>query len=144
MSTDQEYWDACLIKTWRKAGTLWDALSLFWSITGKKIDEIDPPLLRIPRTGFPWKIGVRVFVASYLSKISKRLWEQPPEKDVALLRKLKDSSYDTEAEGLRPDLEMKKEAYQNKKNLRKIEIDSFKYSRRNNATDWNVYKGPKR
>ena len=26
MSTDQEYWDACLMRTWRQAGTVMDAI----------------------------------------------------------------------------------------------------------------------
>ena len=91
MSTPQEYWDACLIRTWRQSGSVLDAMMMFKSITKIQMEDVEPKLLRIPKDGFPWKTGVKVFIASHLSKISNRLWDQPPEKDVALLKKLKDS-----------------------------------------------------
>ena len=142
MSTPQEYWDACLIRTWRKAGTVLDAVMSFQSITNKKLEEFDPPLLRTPKIGFPWKIGMRVFVANHLSKISKRLWEQPVEKDIALLNKLKESKYDTEKEVVK-DNTLEAERRAAKRNYAKVEYGINKYMNRNHATDWNVNKGPK-
>ena len=143
MSTDQEYWDACLISTWRKAGSVWDVMVMFTGITGKKVDEVEPPLLRTPRSGFPWRCGVRVFVAAHLSKISKRLWEQPPEKDVALLRKLQESTYDTEKDG-KPDNSLNSQRGQIERHKVKIEYSSRVVAGRNHATDWNVTKGKRR
>jgi hypothetical protein len=68
MSTPQEYWDACLIKTWRNDGKLLDAFQMFRSVTGKRTDEIDPPLLRLPSAGVPWKLPARAYMAAYLEK----------------------------------------------------------------------------
>ena len=143
MSTPQEYWDACLIRTWRKAGNVWDVMELFHKVTGKKVEEVYPPLLRTPAFGFPWKVGVRVFVASHLSKISKRLWDQPPEKDVAMLHKLKDSKYDTEKDVI-ADNALNTEIKQYKVNKTRQEFTTRATSNRNQATDWNVNKGPRR
>jgi hypothetical protein len=139
MSTPQEYWDACLIRTWRKAGTVWDVLDMFESITKTKAAEFEPKLLRFPREGFPWKIGVRIFVAQHLSKISARLWEQPPEKDVALLQKLKNSKYDTEKNVIQ-DGDLKSQMRKTRVNRKKQEFTTRAISERNTATNWNVVK----
>jgi hypothetical protein len=143
MSTDQEYWDACLIKTWRKADTVTGIFVLFKSVTGKRVDECDPPLIRVPPLKFPWNVGVRVFVADYLSKISERLWNQPPEKDVLLLRKLKDSKYDTSKskEGV-PDKELNNERGMLHRNQKRVGMSTLEASNRNQPTDWNIVKGP--
>ena len=140
MSTPQEYWDACLIRTWRKAGSVWDVMAMFYSITGKKVFDMDPPLLRIPALGFPWRVGIRVFVSSHLSKISKRLFEQSPEKDVALLHKLKDSKYDTEADTI-ADNNLAAEVQRLRKTRIKQEFTTRIISERNHNTDGNVHKG---
>jgi hypothetical protein len=142
MSTPQEYWDACLIRGWRLHGTILNSMIIFKSITGKEIFNYDPRLLRIPRDGYPWTIHLRVFVADHLSKISKRLWEQPPEKDVMLLRKLKDSKYDTELDKLK-NHELDNERSQLYRNRKKVGMSSLAASQRNSATDWNVVKGGK-
>jgi len=139
----QEYWDACIIKTWRRHGTVFDAMVMFNSITGMKTDDIEPSLLRLPKAGYPWKCGMRSFVASYLSKISARLWDQPPEKDVALLRKLQESKYDTEADTI-ADKSLKEEQSKHRANQQKMEYTTRAISERNSATDWNVNKGPRR
>ena len=94
--SDQKNWDAAVISTWRRAGSVMDAMILFKALSGKQTDQCDPPLKRLPLVNYPWKIGIRIFVANHLSKISKRLWEQTPDKDILLLRKLETSSYDTE------------------------------------------------
>jgi len=139
MSTPQEYWDACLIRAWRKNENVLYAVIMFKSITGKAMYGYDPPLLRIPKEGFPWKIGAKAFVADFLSKISKRLWEQPPEKDVLLLKKLKDSKYDTEKDII-ANLEFNNERSQTRRNKLKVGMSKLAYSNRNGDTDWNTVK----
>ncbi len=139
MSTQQEYWDACLIKTWRNAGTVLDAMSMFRSITGLHI--ADCQLRRVPRPGFPWRTQVRAFVASHLSKISNRLWDQSPDKDVLLLRKLATSKYDTEKDGELSDPEYRKAQAELRNDLERIKLDGDIRMNRNHDTDWNVTKG---
>ena len=144
MSTPQEYWDACLIKTWRNHGQLIDAMQMFTSMTGKRTDEIDPPLLRLPRAGTPWKLSVRPYMAAYLEKISKRLWEQPPEKDVLLLKKLQTSKYDTTVQNTDRDNEMEAEIRRLKTNQKRNGMSTLANSNSNQATDWGVTKGSAR
>jgi hypothetical protein len=116
---------------------------MFHSITKMKITDVEPPLLRLPKDGFPWKLGIRVFMASHLSKISNRLWDQPPEKDVALLKKLKDSKYDTEKDTIH-DTALITERNKTYKNRRKMELLSKNISERNSKTDWGTMKTPRR
>ena len=144
MSTPQEYWDACLIKTWRNHGQLIDAMQMFTSMTGKKTDEIDPPLLRLPRAGAPWKLYVRAYMAAHLEKISKRLWEQPPEKDVLLLKKLQTSKYDTSTQNTDRDSEMEAEIRRLRTNQKRNGMSTLANSNSNQATDWGVSKGSAR
>ena len=139
-TSDQKNWDAALIKTWRNAGSLLDAMILFKAISGKQVDQCDPPLRRMPPLNFPWKVGIRVFVAKFLSKISKRLWEQDPSKDILLLRKLETSTYDTEKDEIR-DRELDNEREQYIRNRKKVAMSTLEYSNRNQATDWGVNKG---
>jgi hypothetical protein len=139
--SDQKNWDAALIKTWRKAGSVGDVFALFNSLAGKRTDQCDPPLKRLPNQNFPWKVGVRVFVANHLSKISNRLWDQPPEKDILLLRKLETSSYDTEVERMHADSALNAEKRQVKNNKERRTLTTSRISNRNQATDWNVVKG---
>jgi hypothetical protein len=141
MSTPQEYWDACLIRTWRQAGTVFDVIKMFTSITKIKYNEVDPKLLRIPDYGFPWKLGVRVYTARHLSKISKRLWEQSLEKDVALLHKLKESKYDTEKDVIH-DKELRAESKKLKQNIKLMELIKGVSDKRNEDTDWKTVKTP--
>ena len=143
MSTPQEYWDACLIRTWRQSGSVLDAMKMFESITKIRMEDVEPKLLRIPRVGFPWKLGVKVFVAEHLSKISARLWDQPPEKDVALLKKLQDSKYDTEKDAINNN-DLRNEMNKTYKNKKKMELLSKNISERNSATDWGTMKTPNR
>ena len=143
MSTNQEYWDACVIRTWRKAGNVMDVFQMFESITNLKAMEIEPKLLRLPPPGYPWKIGIRVFVANHLSKISKRLWEQAPELDVVMLRKLASSIYDTEKEGMKSDSSLQNEKNKIRKNTIRNEFSARIVAARNSRTDWNVHKGPR-
>lgn len=141
MSTPQEYWDACLIKTWRSHGTLLDVIQMFKSIVGKDIWEVDPPLLRIPRIGVPWGIGVRVYMAAHLEKISARLWEQQPEKDVLMLKKLQTSKYDTTVQNTVIDNEMEVQRQRLYTNRKRIGMSTLAVSNQNSDTDWNKTKG---
>jgi hypothetical protein len=141
MNTLQEYWDACLIRSWRRQLCLLDAMSMFLSLTGKRIDECE--LLRTPRDNIPWNTGVRVFTSVYLPKISDRLWEQEPEKDLALLRKLQKSKYNTEKTQYRTnaDRDLASAQARNRRNRQKNEYSLTEAINRNSATDWNVTKG---
>lgn len=140
MSTDQEYWDACLIKTWRNDGTILDAYVMFKSITNCKVFEREVPLLRTPAPGFPFKVRMRPFVAQHLEKISKRLWEQTPDKDVLLLKKLKDSKYTTSRMATDLDSDMINVRNQLKVNRKRVGWHVLQRSVRNQSTDWRVTK----
>jgi hypothetical protein len=141
MNTLQEYWDACLIRAWRRQLRVLDAMNMFLSITGKRTDECE--LLRTPLKSIPWTTGVRVFTASYLPKINDRLWDQDPEKDVALLRKLQKSKYNTEKTQYRTnaDRDLANEQARNRRNKQVVELSLTKALNKNSATDWNVTKG---
>ena len=141
--SDQKNWDAAVISTWRRSGSVQDAVLLFRDLSGKQTSDCDPPLNRLPPNGFSWKVGIRVFVASHLSKISKRLWEQAPDKDILLLRKLETSSYDTEKDVI-SDLELQRERSQDYRNRKKVQMSVLEYSNRNQATNWGVTKGAAR
>ena len=142
MSTLQEYWDACLIRAWRNHLQLMDAMSMFYSITGKRVDECE--LLRIPKEGLPWRTSARIFAACYLPKINDRLWDQEPEKDVALLRKLSKSKYNTEETPHRTnaDRELSNAKRRHRVDQQKKEYTTRAIADRNSATDWGVVKGP--
>jgi hypothetical protein len=141
MNTLQEYWDACLIRAWRRQLNLMDAMSMFLSLTGKRIDECG--LLRVPSDNIPWNVGARVFTAYYLPKINDRLWDQKPEKDLALLRKLQKSKYNTEKTQYRTnaDRDLANEQARNRRNKQVVELSLNEARNRNAATDWNVTKG---
>ena len=132
----QKTWDACLIRCWRQNLTVLDALMMFKSIAGSYPEN----LLRIPKKGFPAKINVRVFVDTYLNKISTRLWAQSQDKDVLLLRKLQESKYDTQYASNNVLNDIKNESQKAKKNVSKISLDKWKYDNRNHATDWNTHQ----
>ena len=143
MSTDQEYWDACLIKTWRNAGSVLDALRMYTSITGKRAHDTEPPLRRLPHEGFKYALPMRIFMANYLEKISNRLFEQSPDKDVLLLHKLKDSKYTTaDKTTLLKDRELDNATAQHKRDNTRTKFlkEALGFSNRNHSTDWNVTK----
>lgn len=142
--SDQKNWDAALIKTWRLAGSIGDVYVLFNALAGKRTDACDPPLKRLPPSNIPWGVGVRVFVANHLSKISNRLWDQTPDKDILLLRKLETSPYDTEAQKMHRDSELEAERHKVRKNRERQSLITTNISNRNQATDWGVTKGPVR
>jgi hypothetical protein len=133
--SDQKNWDAALIKTWRTDALLMDTVKLFNTLSGKEFRP-DMGLLRTPPAGYPWKHTVRGFVAARLSKISNRLWDQAPSKDILLLRKLETSKYDTEKDFIR-DNERANAILQSHRDTARTRIVARKISERNNATDWN-------
>ena len=117
-----------------------DALKLFSTLAGKRTDECDPPLKRVPKGHFPYNVGIRVFVAEFLPKINDRLWGQTQDKDILLLRKLETSPYDAmELRMYNSDsmVLMKKVAT----NESRMAMESLAKSNRNHNTDWNVMKG---
>ena len=141
MSTLQEYWDACLIRAWRNHMKIVDAMNMFYSITGKRLDECQ--LLRTPIENIPWNISARVFTAYHLPNINERLWDQSPEKDVALLHKLSKSKYNTQktAHRTNADRELSNEMQRNRKNRERNNLSLHAVTKRNAETDWNVVKG---
>jgi len=140
MSTDQEYWDACLIKTWRNDGKLIDAFTMFNSMTNRTVFDRDERLLRTPPHTAPLKLRIRPYVAQHLEKISRRLWDYAPEHDVALLKKLQESKYDTTKQATNPDRELTNEQKRTSTNRKRMAMKSLQYSVRNQATDWGVTK----
>lgn len=139
----QKYWDACLIRAWRKDQKVYDALNAWESITGKKLWHTDQPMLRIPAPRFPWTLGVRVFVADFLPNIGRWLWDKEPEKDVELLRKLQGSKYDTRTSAERSEMlrAYQRERSNFKRNKEKVIFGLEQRLNRNHNTDWNVTKG---
>lgn len=148
MSTPQEYWDACLIRAWRNFHTFYDLDKMFHSIVGKWPNEVEPPLLRRSKAFLPKRMTVRYFTARFLPKINDRLLEQPPEKDVALLKKLKDSKYDvlsssTAAAMATEEEKSRAKMFHTGAAVRMLVAHNLKvYQERNEATDWNKTKGP--
>ena len=145
MSSPQEYWDACLIRTWRNFGTVLDANKMFQSIVGEWPNQIKPRLLRIPSYGFPFTAQARYFVAHFLPKLNEMLHNVDKDKDVAILRKLKDSKYDIldKADLSASDQErFRKEGRKMRTDKLRTKVGITSYSTRNSATDWNVVKGP--
>ena len=141
-SSPQEYWDACLIKAWRMDKKISDATCMFRAITSKEHFEYEPKLKRTPHYGIPCTMRMRVFIASFLPKISERLWDQSPEKDVELLRKLVTSDYNTLKNQIPEDVELKKARMQVRANNKRNNLIYQKTMNRNHDTDWSVTKGP--
>ena len=139
MSTPQEYWDACLIRGFRNFSTVLDVLIMYKSITG----DFPKDLLRVPPM-YLNKTGIRVFMANRLPKINDWLHDHEPSQDVVLLRKLKNSKYDITDENVVRDMELQKERKHDRTNRKQLENNAVLYSKRNQATDWNVNKGPSR
>jgi hypothetical protein len=140
MSTDQEYWDACLIKTWRNDGQLWDVMNMFKSMTGRDYWTCEG-LLRTMPAGVPRKLRVRPYMAQFLEKISRRLWDQAPDKDVLLLRKLQTSKYTTSTTPTNRDHELDNARSRHINDRKRLAMNSLQRSVRNQATDWGVTKG---
>jgi hypothetical protein len=83
---------------------------------------------------------VKVFVSSYLPKISTWLWDHDADRDIDLLRKLEGSNYDCLEKAL-IDTEQRKNYQQTARNKKKLAMANLAYSNRNNDTNWNTVKG---
>lgn len=144
MSTPQEYWDACLIKTWRNMGTFRDAQKMFFSIMQTWPDKIEPPLLRYPTMFIPNGVQIRYFTAMFLPKINDWLWDHSPDKDVDFFKHITKSKYTVSKKRLKT--EESKERYNLGQTARRLRlINGFNLQQANNRnhdTDWNVVKGP--
>ncbi len=134
----QRIWDTCLLQYWRSAGNLMAIVEDFYKQTGKNFYECS--LLRVPPTGYPWAIGVRVFMAERLEKISNRMWDMSPERDGALIDKLQTSKYDTANQRLNPDAELEQQRRRHRANMAKVTLESKNYKNRNKKTDWSTVK----
>ena len=137
-STPQEYWDACLIMAWRNFENYGQAQSKFRSIVGIYPEQVDPPLLRLPKF-FPNSSGVRVLTYTYLHKINDWLLKHEKDKDPQLLKKLKTSKY-TIHDAIPENRELANERARAHAKQVRIDFESMKYRRRNRDTDWNVTK----
>lgn len=140
----QKYWDALLIRGWRKDQTVHDVISSWYSITKQRLDETK--LLRVPKPSYPWNGRVKVFAAAFLPNINEWLWAHEPTEDVALLKKLQNSKYDTLSTAYRTqgtkDTDAMRQRHRKDKARNAILIGNF--ANRNHNTDWNVVKGPVR
>ncbi len=136
----QEYWDACLILGWRKFSSYGDVKKQWEAITGETLEEHAAALKRNPKEFFPHKTGIRVFVGTQLTKINERLLSQTPDKDVALLKKLQTSSYDTEKRQDPMNAHLATLHKQLKRNRLRSGFETNKVASRNHDTDWYVTK----
>lgn len=140
VSTDQEYWDACLIRGWRLGLPLIEAMKMFKSITGKRTDEAG--ILRVPKGYFAKE--TKVYVANRLPKISEWLFKCGPEHDAALLKKLSASKYDSLEEAqLIPDRSRTKLHRDRKQDIERMKFTSSQIGESRSATDWGTMKGTK-
>lgn len=139
--SEQLTWDTLLLQGWRKDFKLAWAMYQWEKKHGKKI-ELEK-LLRAPRTTLPWSTRIQFFVAHYLPKINDRMWDQPVERDAALIAKLQTSKYDTLKKIYKSQTEKEKDSlqYHAKKAKSLIELGTKNANDRNHATDWNVVKG---
>lgn len=132
----QKFWDAMLIRSWRQFGTVGDLRDMFESTCGVSCFEAGILRKTPPLHG---RVGTRVFIAQYLPKINDRLVGQNADKDVALLRALQTSPYDTLQNAL-PDKERDRMRHQLKANRLRMGMETLKATGRNHDTDWNVTK----
>lgn len=138
MSTPQEYWDACLIIAWRNFETYRKAMDRFYAIVGKYPNQVDPPLLRLPKF-FPNSSGVRLMTYTYLHKINDWLLKHEKDKDPQLLKKLKTSKY-TVHDPIPENKEFANEKTRTYAKQVRINFERMKLRGRNRDTDWNVTK----
>jgi hypothetical protein len=68
----QEYWDACLIRSWHNDSRILDAINAWESLA--KANFTNAELKRKPE-GFPYKLRTRIFIGDFFPKISDMLWD---------------------------------------------------------------------
>lgn len=90
----QRFWDAMIIKSWQNFDDC-HKLSL-WALDefGKFPKDLD---LKRTANCFGGKIGVRVWVASYMPQLSEKLFAMPKEKHIELLDWLGKSKIDSKS-----------------------------------------------
>jgi hypothetical protein len=82
-----------------------------------------------------------------MPKLNDMLLNSDRDKDVLILKKLKDSKYNTAVKADRSiaDIERhSKEGHQMSLDKKIMNVEYNNYKNRNSATDWNVVKGPVR
>lgn len=140
----QQAWDTALLYAWRSDSNVGHLIWKWETTTGAKYEEQREFLRRIPRQGMPYNIRVRVWVASELPLISARMWDQPKERDEALVAKLQTVGYTTQTPTkTEADLALERERRANEKSHARNKVIAHAYANRNHATDWNVTKSPK-
>lgn len=137
----QKYWDACLIRGWREFQQISDVVFAYQSIA-IGWDVPTAGIRRMPQYGMPWSTSSRAFVASYLPKISDRLWNQTRDRDVYLLKALQKSTYDIQKQVRDVTLA---EVMRDVRTVKaKNEFTTRLVSTRNASTDWGVCKATRR
>lgn len=68
----QDYWDACLIRSWHNDSRILDAINAWESITKQNFTEA---ILKRKPNGFPYVKRTRVFIGEFFPKISNMLWD---------------------------------------------------------------------
>ena len=132
----QKYWDACLIRCWRRDLYLSHAVKLFKLYSGKFPWEVD--LLRIPPDRHYWKKPTRGFVARFMPKLSDWLFDHPQEQDLELLNKITATKYTAVDTGVRRDKETRAAKYRMEKDIQRINV--VVNLLHNGNREWNVTK----
>ena len=143
MSTPQEYWDMALVKAWRAEQTIGDAIKLFESITGLKLADIQPRLLRTPVGYVKFKMGTRAYVSAYLMDINDWFWSCAPGKEVELFKRITASKRDVsrafQSNGDKEKESTRKHLVKDAKRNKAVG-QALSFGNRNRSTDWNVTK----
>ena len=133
----QKYWDACLIRCWRKDTRLYHAIKLFKLYSGKLPWEVElirvPPSMRL-YAGRP----TRAFVARFLTELGDWLLNHPQEQDIKLLNKITSTKYDSVDDRHRIDGETRRAGYRKDKDIELIEMVGSLWE--NGKREWNVTK----
>ena len=133
----QKYWDACLIRCWRKDIRLYHAIELFKLYSGKLPWEVE--LIRVPPSMRLWAgKPTRVFVARFLTELGNWLFDHPQEQDIKLLNKITSTKYDSVDTGRRIDRETRRAAYRKNKDAELIEMVGSLWH--NGEREWDVTK----
>lgn len=80
----QDYWDACLIRSWHNDSRILDAINAWESLTKENFTQTE--LKRKPN-GFPYARRTRVFIGQFFPKISDMLWDG--KKNLEVFQQLK-------------------------------------------------------
>jgi hypothetical protein len=141
----QQAWDTALLYAWRSDANIGYLIWRWETDTGASYEQERAHLRRAPRPGMPFYVRVRVWVAEALPLISNRMWDQPAERDAALIAKLQTVGYTTQTQRIKTeaDLAVERERRANRKSQERIKLSAHLYADRNHATDWGVTKSSK-